>query len=130
MLSGCWIDKPRQTPPSETTETRVDEKLTPEAARKALVAVDGNGHEMNGWGWELLYREAKTATIKAIDENTCEIGLWHCNLANKTFDGTVIFPKAHSHHFNEWHGVFELTPEGKWRAKVTGASSAHGPRGK
>ena len=126
VLSGCWVDEHSKAAPSKMTETRAEEKLTPEAARIALLAVDGNGHEINGMGWEVLLREAKAGSIKAPDQRTCEIGLWRCNLMEKTFEGTVIFPKAHYHHFNEWHGVFERAPEGKWRAKVTGSSSAHG----
>jgi hypothetical protein len=129
-LPGCWNDDGAKVTPSEATRTPSEEKLTPEAARAALLAVDGGGHEKNGMGWDVLVREAKTAPIQVLDDGTCEVGLWHCHLANRTFDGTVIYPKAHYHHFNQWQGVFERTPEGKWRAKVTGSSSAHGAGGK
>jgi len=129
LLSGCRNDEPARLPQSPVAETSADEKLTPEAARAALLTVDGEGHEFQGMGWKILEREAKAAPIKVLDERTYELGLWHFNLTDKTFEGTVIFPKAHYHHFNSWHGVFERTPEGKWRAKLTGSSSEHGHGG-
>jgi hypothetical protein len=129
-LSGCWNDEKAKVPQSETTPTHSEEKLTAEVAREALLVVDGGGHEKTGMGWEVLLREAKTAPIHVLNEETCEIGLWHCNLADRTFNGTVSYPNAHHHNLNQWHGIFERAPDGNWRAKVTGSSSAHATGGK
>jgi hypothetical protein len=105
------------------TEAQASKKITPKEAHAALIDVDSAGHERTGMGWWVLIRAAKTAPIERLEDGSCEIGGWHCNLAEGRFEGAVYYPKALRHKNNEWYGVFERTTKGKWRAKVTHSRS-------
>jgi hypothetical protein len=100
--------------------------LTPEDARTALIEMfdrPDDGNYRRDFLEELL-PDLKKEPIKRQDADHITIGPWRCNLTRRWWSAELLFPNAPRHRMNHWSGEFELSADGKWRAKVTSFESA------
>jgi hypothetical protein len=96
--------------------------LGPEDARKALEDLRANPSKNVShpdWLPPLINED-----IRQVAPDEITIGKWHCDLRKKTFGVSVEFPQARRHRLNFWTGLFERTPTGGWRARITEGGSA------
>jgi hypothetical protein len=94
--------------------------FTAEVAKKALLEMD-SGEIPPG----VIVPRPKDEPIEFLNADEIAVGIWRCNLKEKTFEASAFFPQAIRHKRNDVSGVFERTPDGKWVAKVKESSSAH-----
>jgi hypothetical protein len=123
-LSGCDGERLGQEgkPAVHQAQVKVekDAALTGEMANRALLEMDERQIPAG-----VLVPRPKDDPIKVINVDEISIGRYHCNLKERTFHASAFYPKALRHKFNEVHGRFERTADGKWVAKVTESSSGH-----
>jgi hypothetical protein len=112
LLPGCSPDR------GEAVQTP-----SPDEARQALLDMIEQHQGDIFMGHFLPVTDLKTAKIEHDASDQVRIGRWTCNLKEATFDVVVQFPNAPHHAYNEWHGVFQRSPEGKWQARVSEGSS-------
>jgi len=119
LLGGCSRDEP--APPAADAVTV--RELTAEEARTALLELAKTAKD--DWLGSLA-TDLANDRIERENGYRIRIGRWECDLSEKWFNATLVFPKAHFHHHNTWSGVIERSPRGKWVARVTEETSAHG----
>jgi hypothetical protein len=125
VFAGC-ADKrqPHQgKPDTKEAQAKVEAKkqtLTANAAKRALLDMDV-GQIPPG----VLVPPPEDEPIKIGEPDEISIGRYHCNLKEKTYHASARYPHADRHRFNDVNGVFELNADGKWVAKIAGASSGH-----
>ena len=73
----------------------------------------------------VLVPAPKDEPIQVLDTDKISIGIYHCDLKERTFYADALFPNAPRHSYNQLHGIFERTAEGKWVAKITRSLSGH-----
>jgi hypothetical protein len=120
LLPGC-ADNPKS--PDEQSGGAA-EMPSPDEARQALIDMGKRDGKDIFMGHFLPLDDLHTAKAEREDADTIRIGRWSCNLKEGTFDAAVVFPNAPRHAYNEWHGKFQRSPEGKWQASVSDGSSA------
>jgi hypothetical protein len=120
LAAGC-ADNPK---PGEDQSGVAAQMPSPEEARQALIAMGKQHGKAIFMGHFLPLDDLETAKIDREDADTIRIGRWTCNLKEGTFDAVVVFPNAPHHAYNEWHGSFQRSPEGKWQATVSDGKSA------
>jgi hypothetical protein len=118
VVAGCAGEQ-ASVDPKAVAEAK-DEGLTAEAAKRALLEM---GAKQIPPG--VLVPPPKDEPVQAVGADEISIGLYHCNLKEKTFHASAFYPKADRHKFNNVSGVFEQTAVGGWVAKVTESSSGH-----
>jgi len=111
---------------SQESKNRLDEKadrnllLTADSAKQALLEMDP-GQIRPG----VLVPPPRDEPIQMANADEISIGIYHCNLKERTFDATAVYKGAARHAFNHVSGVFERNDDGKWIAKITASSSGH-----
>jgi hypothetical protein len=118
VIAGC-AGEPAAVEPKAGVEAK-EERLTAEAAKRALLEM---GVQQIPPG--VLVPPPKDVPVQAVGADEISIGLYYCNLKDKTFHASAFYPNADRHKFNHVSGVFERTAEGKWVAKITESSSGH-----
>jgi hypothetical protein len=100
--------------------------LTAEEARKSLIQLverpdEGVAHSDF---LEKLLPRLNSDRIEQINAEEIAVGPWRCDLRKATWNVSLEFPNALRHQLNEWHGVFQRSPDGRWVARTTGSCSA------
>lgn len=93
--------------------------LTPEEAKRALLNM-GDRQASAG----IMVPPPNDEPIEVVSEGKIKVGIYECNLKEKTFHAAALYPNAPRHKVNELSGVFERGADGKWTVKVTRAMSA------
>jgi hypothetical protein len=122
-LTGCTDERrgqqetPADKQPLSAGEMN-DQRLTGELAKRALLEID---KEQIRAGLFHLIPLPKDEPIQVVGPDEIAIGIYHCNLKEKTFHAETFYPNADRHKHNRVSGVFEKKADGKWAAKVTDA---------
>jgi hypothetical protein len=115
LTAGCSSE--RKT--TDATGDAREETLTAETAKACLLELD-LGQIPSG----VIVPGPKEEPIAVVNADEIAVGIWKCNLRQKTFDATAEYPNASRHRFNHVTGVFEHGTDGKWVAKITKGESA------
>jgi hypothetical protein len=116
LVAGCSSERKEQEGKVEDK----DEALTAEAAKRALLEMDPKAIRAG-----VRVPRPKDEPIDVLGPDEIAVGIWHCNLREKTFHAETEYPNADRHRFNEVSGVFQLSQDGHWVAKVTETLSGH-----
>jgi hypothetical protein len=109
LLLGCRLGE------DGISDRLSDAALTPEVARRALIKlVEASDREE----LKMALLALRSDTITEVAADSIEIGRWRCNLKSKTFCVDVDAGSI----FAEYCGVFSLTGDGQWQAKITSES--------
>jgi hypothetical protein len=119
--------------PGRVEDVQINRDLGPEEARQALIEmIEHRGdHQVSFLALALPQvkafgqGKAKRDEIRVETEGEVQIGPFCCELKERRFNAVMLFPKALRHRDNFWTGVFERSPSGKWRAKITSFKSGH-----
>jgi hypothetical protein len=111
---GC-VEAPPE--PEERTPAHEEKQptLTAEAAKQALLHMEGDRYDTLG------RPDAKDVPIQLAEKDGIAVGIFRCDLKNKTFHASASFPNRDRHQREEVSGVFEWRG-GKWVAKATESS--------
>jgi hypothetical protein len=115
LIAGCGSE--RRT--ADGKEPVKEEVFTAEMAKATLLELD-LGQIPSG----VIVPGPTDAKITVVNADEIAVGIWKCNLRQKTFDATAEYPNATRHRFNHVTGVFEQGANGKWVAKITKGESA------
>jgi hypothetical protein len=115
LVSGCSSKLEEQ----DAKVADKDELLTADIAKRTLLEM-----EPGQIGRSVMIPRPKDEPIEFRSADEIAIGIWNCNLKEKTFHAFAHYPKAKIHRINDVSGVFQRTPGGKWVAKVTHSRSA------
>lgn len=107
VVTGCVQESQQQKP-----------VLTADAAKQALLGIDSRQIPPG-----VLVPPPEDKPIEFVSPDEISIGIYHCNLAAKTFHASANYPNADRHKFNNVSGVFEQNADGTWVARVTESSS-------
>src|SRR4051812_8180320 len=107
LIAGCGSERKTE----DAKEVAKEETFSAEMAKATLLELD-LAQIPSG----VIVPGPKEEQITVVNVDEIAVGIWKCNLRQKTFQATAEYPNASRHRFNHVAGVFEHGPEGKWVA--------------